>query len=306
MNEISPSGILLLYKESGPTSHDCVGAVRRLYGTKQVGHTGTLDPLASGLLVIMTGRAAKAAEYISCDRKSYEAEITLGLKSDTEDITGTLEKVGAVLPRKDAFLSAVASLHGKSMQIPPMYSALKIGGRKLCDLARKGVTVEREAREIEIFDISAQPLCDGERPDRYRLSLTVSAGTYVRTICANLGASLGCGAVMSSLCRTAAGGFSLDGAHRICEIEAADRDTRLSWLLPAESLFYSLPPVTLPPFFAGLARNGCEIYESKIGLEYETGSRVKLYDDNGFFALGEVMDFEDGRAIKPIKLFRID
>lgn len=300
----APDGILLVDKPAGMTSHDVVFRVRRLFGTKKVGHTGTLDPMATGVLVVLIGRAAKASEYVSHDEKAYTATLRLGLTTDTEDTTGTvLSSIPAnALPTKDEVAAVLPRFRGDIRQVPPMYSALKVGGRKLCDLARAGVTVEREARPVRIMALDGAPI-EGTASD-YRLDVRCSGGTYIRTLCADIGATLGCGGAMASLRRTEAVGFSLADCHTPDELEAMDLSERLACLRPVEELFSDLPTVTLPDFFRTLCRNGCEIYQRKIGTDFAPGVRVRLADaSGGFFALGEVGEYPDGTAIKAIKIF---
>lgn len=299
-----PCGILIVNKPCGITSHDVVGRVRRLFGTRRVGHTGTLDPLASGVLVVLIGRAAKAAEYLVCDEKRYRATMRLGLTSDTEDITGTLLPSDAPLPSADRVIEAARDFIGEILQIPPMYSALKVDGQKLYDLARRGITVEREARPITIHALTVTPT---DEPTDYVLDVACSAGTYIRTLCADLGQALGCGAVMATLERTAAGGFPLSDAYTLEELEAMDADARTACLHPTESLFATLEAVRLPAFYERLFRNGCEIYQKKIGTHFDVGTRVRVCSASGsFFALGEIREYEEGSAIKSIKLFDLD
>lgn len=298
-----PCGVLVINKPQGITSHDVVGRVRKLYGTRRVGHTGTLDPLATGVLVILIGRAAKAAEYLVSDKKEYRATLTLGFTTDTEDITGTMLTSNENIPDQSAVFAACREFVGKIMQTPPMYSALKVGGKKLVDLAREGIEVERVARQIEIFSLECEPT---DKNNEYVLCVKCSSGTYIRTLCADIGARLGCGAVMSTLERLQAGEFTLDNAHTLEELEALGIDERLALLLPVESLFETLSKVCLPAFYERLCRSGCEIYQAKIKTAYEVGQRVRICSQNGeFFALGEVGDYENGSAVKAIKLFSI-
>lgn len=299
-----PCGILIVNKPVGITSHDVVGRVRRLFGTRRVGHTGTLDPLASGVLVVLIGRAAKAAEYLVCDEKSYCATMRLGLTSDTEDITGTLVATDAPIPCPEQVLAAMQAFVGDIEQIPPMYSALKVDGQKLYDLARRGITVERKPRPVTIHALRATPT---ESPSDYLLDVTCSAGTYIRTLCSDIGKSLGCGAVMATLARTAAGGFSINNAHTLDALEAISPDERLAALLPTESLFSPLPAVSLPAFYERLFRSGCEIYQKKIGTRLDLGTRVRVCTADGkFFALGEIREYEDGTAVKSLKMFDLE
>ncbi len=299
---MEPSGVLIVNKHMGATSHDIVNKIRRLYGTKKVGHTGTLDPMATGVLVVLIGRAAKAAEFLSADRKSYLATLRLGITTDTEDTTGQVLTSTEQLPDKEAVKEAVGRFIGNIKQIPPMYSALKVGGKKLCDLARQGIVVDREARDITIHKIECKKINDCD----YSLLVDCSAGTYIRTLCADIGASLGCGGAMASLERRAAGEFHISASHTTEELEAMTEEERISLLLPIESLFSELPRVTLDPFYEKLSRNGCEIYQKKIRTSYQTGTKVQMYGKvSGFYALGQVFDYEDGSAIKSIKMFDV-
>jgi tRNA pseudouridine55 synthase len=299
---MEPSGVLIVNKHMGATSHDIVNKIRRLYGTKKVGHTGTLDPMATGVLVVLVGRAAKAAEFLSADRKSYLATLRLGITTDTEDTTGQVLTSTEQLPDEEAVKEAVGRFIGNIKQIPPMYSALKVGGKKLCDLARQGIVIEREARDITIHKIECKKINDCD----YSLLVDCSAGTYIRTLCADIGASLGCGGAMASLERCAAGEFHISASHTTEELEAMTEEERISLLLPIESLFSELPRVTLDPFYEKLSRNGCEIYQKKIRTSYQTGTKVQMYGKvSGFYALGQVFDYEDGSAIKSIKMFDV-
>ena len=297
------SGVLIINKPEGMTSHDVVGKIRRLFSTRRVGHTGTLDPMATGVLVILIGRAAKAAEYLSCDEKGYLATLRLGEVYDTEDVTGELISSTDALPNEQAVYDAIKRFQGEIMQIPPMYSALKVDGKKLCDLARKGIEIERKARPITIHNIEATPKA---LPHDYMLNVKCSAGTYIRTLCADIGSSLGYGGAMASLCRTLAGGFTIENAHTLESIEALTPEERVSLLMPTESLFYDLEAIRLPEFYERLSRNGCEIYLKKINASLALGQRVRLCSQNGnFYALGEVRDFDGKLAIKTIKLFEL-
>ena len=293
------SGVLLVDKPQGMTSHDVVGRVRKLYNTKRVGHTGTLDPLATGLLVVLIGRAAKAAEYLVSDNKRYLAGIRLGITSDTEDITGEVLSRSDKTVSDGEFTEAANSFVGDIMQTPPMYSALKVDGVKLVDLARKNIVVERESRPITIYSIDSTVIGENE----YSMRVDCSKGTYIRTLCADIGEKLGCGAVMSSLRRERSGTFSLDDAYTLEALENMSEDERAKVLIPTESLFYGLEAVKLPEFYERLCRNGAEIYQKKIKTDYNVGTRVRIYGKDGFFALGEVMDYDDGSAVKAIKLF---
>ena len=300
-----PDGILLVDKPAGITSHDVVFRVRKLFCTRKVGHTGTLDPMATGVLIVLLGRAAKASEYVSHDEKVYEATLRLGMTTDTEDTTGTvLSTVPADRLPDDAALDAVLPrFRGQILQIPPMYSALKVGGQKLCDLARRGQTVERAARPVTVKELTALP---GRMPSDHLLHVRCSGGTYIRTLCADIGNALSVGGVMATLRRTEAGGFPVTACHTLDRLAAMTPDERLGCLLATEELFSDLDALTLSAFCTSRCRNGCEIYQSRIGTDYPVGTRLRLYDSAGtFFALGEVRAYEAGTAVKMIKLFRL-
>ena len=296
-----PSGVLIIDKPTDMTSHDAVNIMRRLYNTKKVGHTGTLDPMATGLLVVLIGRAAKAAEYLVSDEKKYIAGLRLGVTTDTGDTTGKTLTESDDIPDRKKVLEAVDSFVGKGQQIPPMYSALKVDGQKLVNLARKGKTVERKPRDIEIYSITAE----GEGRD-YILSVHCSKGTYIRTLCEDIGTRLGCGGTMSSLRRTASGSFELEKGYTVDQLKEMEYEDRLKLLLPTESLFEELPIVRLNGFFLKLFRSGQEIYQKKIKTSYPVGQRVRVYDENGFFALGEVREYGEGLAVKSIKQFVLE
>lgn len=298
-----PSGVLIVNKHAGVTSHDIVYKIRRLYGTKRVGHTGTLDPMAEGVLVMLVGRAAKAAEYLVSDSKRYTAGLRLGITTDTEDTTGNLLSASESIPSADTVASVCQGFVGRYDQIPPMYSALKVNGQKLCDLARRGVVIERQPRPVEIFGLSVAPTAS---ESDYILDVACSSGTYIRTLCADIGARLGCGGVMSSLVRTETGGYPIGDSFTIAELEEMTEEERISRLLPIESLFETLPKLTLVDFYEKLSRSGCEIYQKKIKTDHAIGQRIALYGKNGFYALGEVREYEAGSAVKVIKLFELE
>ena len=298
-----PGGVLAVHKGEGMTSHDVVNKVRRLYNTKRVGHAGTLDPLATGVLVVLVGRAAKACEYISSDRKTYRATLRLGLTTDTEDVTGETLTKSENIPDAEAVKAVCREFVGELKQVPPMYSALKVNGQKLYDLARQGVVVEREARDITVFALDCEAT---DNPTDYILTVTCSGGTYIRTLCADIGAKLGCGGVMATLERAEACGISLEECRTVDELEKLSENERQAILLPTERLFDDLEAVKLPVFFEKLFRDGCPIYQKKIKTDLAVGSRVKICSEDGhFFALGEVVEREEGTAIKSVKIFEL-
>ncbi len=293
------NGVIIINKEIGPTSQGVVNRVKRLLGIAKAGHTGTLDPMATGVLPVLVGRGVKASEFMLTSDKHYVATLLLGITTDTEDVTGETLTESDDIPDETAVTEAVNSFVGSYLQTPPMYSALKIGGKKLCDLARQGVTVEREAREVTIHSLSLKKIYDRE----YTLDVVCSKGTYIRTLCADIGARLGCGGCMKTLQRASASGFSLADAHTLTELENMTEEEREACVFPVEHIFMKYDEVKLPAFFSRLAHSGLEIYLKKINLDLPLGTLVRLSDKDGFFALGEVREYENGLAIKPIRQF---
>ena len=297
------SGLIIIDKGDGISSQGAVNRVKRLLGVAKAGHTGTLDPMATGVLPILVGRGVKASEFMLCSDKHYGATLLLGRTTDTEDVTGqTLTEHTGALPTAEEVIRAAESFIGRSMQTPPMYSALKVGGQKLYDLARRGVEIERQPRPIEVTSLTVTPINGSE----YFLDVHCSAGTYIRTLCADIGAKLGVGGCMKTLRRLSASGFALAEAVTLEELEAMPEEMRRERILPIEVIFRGLPSLHLPPFFARLGSCGCELYLDKLGREAEglkVGDRVKLYRDGELFALAEVREYEAGPAAKPIRQF---
>ena len=291
---VIPCGILPIYKEKGMTSHDCVNITRRLFNTRAVGHTGTLDPMAEGVLVLLIGRATKLERFLVSDSKEYSAILRLGIETDTEDTTGEIINTYDTIPECDAVKSAAESMLGESEQLPPMYSAVKIGGKKLYEYAREGKEVERKGRRITVSSIACERLSDTD----YRLDCTVSSGTYIRTLCADIGRKLGCGGAMASLLRTRAGRFTLDDCVRIDALREEDFEARLSHVIPPINALKG-KRFTFPPFFERLYLSGCEIYQKKIGTSFAVGERILVFSANGdFLSIGSVREFPQGTAIK--------
>lgn len=300
-NELS--GVILVNKHKGVTSHDIVFKIRKLFMTKKVGHTGTLDPLATGVLPVLIGRSAKAAEYLLSENKKYVAEIKLGITTDTEDITGNILTKADALPTQNEFFDACKHFEGEIMQVPPMYSALKVDGKKLVDLARQGIEIERQARKITVFSI--EPEVINEAAGIYKMTVACSKGTYIRTLCADIGAYLGCGAAMQELMRVESGDFKLVNAYTIDELEKMSYEERASLLLPPEKLFLDAEPVSFSEFYTRLFKSGCEIYQKKIGTHFPVDTFIRVYENNEFIALAKVQDYPNGTAIKSIKFFKI-
>ena len=208
-------GIINIYKEKGFTSHDVVAVVRRTIGQKKVGHTGTLDPDATGVLPVCVGKATKLADYIMASEKTYIAEVTLGAFTDTQDSSGNILDRHEVDFDEEKIRTAINSFIGNLQQTPPMYSAIKINGKKLYELAREGKEVERKKRNITIFNIE---ILSFNPPDKFVMKVDCSKGTYIRTLCDDIGRKLGCGAYMSSLERTRSGSFVKENSITLDEL----------------------------------------------------------------------------------------
>ncbi len=308
-NDNKPGGFVSIDKPSNMTSHDVVFKARKLFSTARVGHTGTLDPMATGVLVLLVGRAAKACEYISKDKKVYETTLRLGFETDTQDITGNIisERIYTVenyeFPTLEKMRENCSRFVGKITQIPPMYSALKVDGRKLCDLAREGKTVERAGREIEIFSIEVEPT---DSPCDFKLTVACSGGTYIRTLCEDIGRAVGCGGVMATLRRTEASGIEIARTYTLEQLAEMSEEQRWEKIIPTEELFTNFQKVSLPTFYEKLYRDGCPIYLKKIGVDFPVGARLRVANASGeFFSLGEVIDTPEGLAIKSIKIFNL-
>lgn len=285
------NGVILVDKPQDWTSHDVVAKLRGILHERRIGHSGTLDPLATGLLVVFVGRATRAVEFAEADSKEYIAGLRLGLSTDTQDITGNVIARSDKLPDESTMREAVGRFVGDIWQIPPMYSAVKLGGKKLYELARRGQSVERAPRRIRVYSIEHE----GRDGEDYILKINCSKGTYVRTLCSDIGDALGCGACMSSLRRISAGAFTVDNAHSLEAIEAAAREDRLSdILLPADTLFADHPELKVGQNTAKRLKNG-----NIINISAEDGD-YRVYSDSGeFLLLGRV---ESGK-LKTIKSF---
>ena len=276
------NGIILIDKPQGWTSHDVVGKLRGILHERRIGHSGTLDPLATGLLVVFIGRATRAVEFAEADRKEYIAGLRLGMSTDTQDITGRIISKETDIPDEPEVRIAIERFRGELEQIPPMYSAVKIGGKKLYELARKGESIERKPRHITIFGLEITGRSDND----YILDVVCSKGTYIRTLCHDIGAALGCGGCMSSLRRTKSGVFSVDNAYTIAEIqEAADRGKEEKLLLPIDTLFAGYPKLSVDADSEKKLKNGCIINTSS------PDGRFRVYSEDGeFLLLGDVKD----------------
>lgn len=285
------NGIILVDKPQDWTSHDVVAKLRGILHERRIGHSGTLDPLATGLLVVFVGRATRAVEFAEADSKEYIAGLRLGIATDTQDISGSIISRCDAIPSRETVICAVNSFVGEIDQIPPMYSAIKVGGKKLYELARRGESVERKSRKISINSIDVV----GEDGDDLLLKVSCSKGTYIRTLCHDIGEKLGCGACMSSLRRTAAGVFLIENAHSIEEIQAAAASGDMQKiLLPLDTLFAQYPVLTVNENRTKRLKTG-----NIINFNAPDG-KYRVYSESGeFLLLGEI---SDGK-LKTIKNF---
>ena len=276
-------GILNIYKEKGYTSHDVVAKLRGITGQRKIGHTGTLDPEAEGVLPVCLGRATKVCDLLTDRDKTYEAVLLLGIRTDTQDVTGTVTDRGDVQGiTREKVEQAAHKYVGEYDQIPPMYSALKVNGKKLYELAREGKTIERKARRVRIDELEILE----EALPRVRLRVRCSKGTYIRTLCDDIGADLGCYGCMEALLRTKVGPFALEEACRLEDVEAAVKAGELGKMLcPIDRLFAEYPAVQVKKGWEKLAYNGNGLKRSMTDgdREIKDGACVRLYDAGGNF-----------------------
>lgn len=278
------NGILVFDKPLSFTSHDVVAKLRGILRQKKIGHAGTLDPMASGVLVVLLGNATKASDYASAQRKEYTASLRLGLTTDTQDITGTVTAQKQCNVSHEQLMQTLQSFTGVQTQIPPMYSAVSVGGTRLYKLARKGQEIERQSRDIEIEKLEYM----GERDGDILLRVVCSKGTYIRTLCHDIGDSLGCGGCMSALRRNRIGGFDEKDALDFETVERLHREGKLEQvLLPTDSAFASLPAVYLNDSGMARAVNGAFISESGIdkGVLPEKDALCRVYAPSGDFIM---------------------
>ena len=273
------NGIVIIDKPQGWTSQDVTARLRRVFNTRRIGHGGTLDPMATGVLPVFVGRATRGVEFFEHAEKTYETVLRLGLTTDTEDISGT------VLTEQDAFVTGeeleavLEKFRGDILQVPPMYSALKINGQKLVDLARTGKTVERQPRPITIHELTLV----GMEAEGIRLRVRCSKGTYIRTLCKDIGEALGCGGCMAALRRVQAGEYTIDEAVPLLQL--LDEAESEKYLRPVDSMFRNYPAVTLSEKQALRCRNG-----NSFSMKLEEGT-YRAYDQNEeFLMLAKVED----------------
>lgn len=291
-------GIIVIRKEKGFTSHDVVAKLRGILHMKKIGHTGTLDPDAVGVLPVALGKGTKLVDLITDKEKTYEAVLHLGITTDTQDMSGTVLEEKPVNATEEQVRETIAGFVGEQMQIPPMYSALKINGKKLYELAREGKTVERKARpvcfyQIEVLDIQLPVV---------QIRVTCSKGTYIRTLCHDIGQKLGCGGCMEQLLRTRVGRFSLEESHTLSEVEQAVAEgTVCKWIYPVENVLAEYPKIQADSYGDRLLQNGNPLSENLVDEQHKEGW-VRMYASNGNFT-GIFQWDEKKKKYYPVKMF---
>ena len=282
------NGIVIIDKPAGWTSQDVTARLRRVFGTRRIGHGGTLDPMATGVLPVFVGRATRGVEFFEHAEKTYETELLLGVATDTEDTTGTVLFRREVSVTQEQLTEVLERFRGEIMQIPPMYSALKVNGQKLCDLARKGGQVERQPRPVTVHELTLL----SREGDTLRLRVRCSKGTYIRTLCADIGEALGCGGCMQALRRTQAGEYTIAEAVPLQQLlEAAEPET---YLRDVDTMFRGYPGVKLTVNQEKRCRNGNAFSVSLPGGTY------RAYSQSGEFLM--LAKVEDG-VMSTIKSF---
>lgn len=306
------SGILNIYKEKGYTSHDVVAKLRGIVGQKKIGHTGTLDPDAEGVLPVCLGRATKVCGLLTDKDKTYETVLLLGRTTDTQDVTGQILSERPLISdgreiTPETAKACVMSFEGEYDQVPPMYSALKVNGKKLYELAREGKTVERKSRKVSIRRIRITEI---DLP-RIRMEVECSKGTYIRTLCHDIGEKLGCGGCMESLLRTRVGGFALADSRKLGEVEEWVRSGRLhEILIPADRVFDRMREVRTSEPYDRFVHNGSPVELHGLdagtagadGPAFEENEMVRLYDSRGIF-VGVYRYDPAGKRFRPEKMF---
>ncbi|MCD8148049.1 MAG: tRNA pseudouridine(55) synthase TruB [Clostridiales bacterium] len=294
------NGIINVYKERGYTSFDVVAKLRGICGQKKIGHTGTLDPEAEGVLPVCLGKATKVCDMLTDRDKTYRAVMLLGVETDTLDTSGQVLRRGNTDGiTEEAVRETIAGFVGETDQIPPMYSALKVNGQKLCDLARKGQTVERKPRRITIYEIRVESI------DLPRVTMTVrcSKGTYIRSLCHDIGEKLGCHAALEYLLRTEAAGYRLEDALRLDEIAALrDAGELENRIRPVEDVFRQYPAIQTMEKEDRFLYNGNALREDRVSFAAQKDAWFRVYDSRGRFCA--IYRYVPGESIfKPVKMF---
>ena len=292
------NGIINFFKPAGMTSHDAVSYFRRLLGTKKVGHTGTLDPMATGVLPICVGKGTKVSEYLLHVDKEYIGELTLGTSTDTQDNTGIILNQSDKIVTEEEIRDVFDLFKGKIQQIPPMYSAKKVGGKKLYELARSGIEISREPREITIKELDILKIVDNRK---ILFHTKCSKGTYIRTICNDIGEKLGTYGHMSYLLRTGVGPFKVSDSYGRDTLDNMDRDDIMKVILPIDSAVVNMDQVRLDKSFYKPLANGVKVkLDNSIQGSVDTSLRVYVSDE--FIGIGKITEKENIRLLKMEKV----
>lgn len=294
-------GVINVYKEAGFTSHDVVARLRGICKQKKIGHTGTLDPDAVGVLPVCLGNATRLCDMLTDRTKEYVASFRLGIVTDTQDLSGRVLESHTPDIDPQSVRQAVSSFVGDQLQVPPMYSALKVDGKRLYELAREGKTVERKARQITIYELE---LLKEEHPD-YTMRVCCSKGTYIRTLCHDIGQKLGCGGVMTQLLRSRVGEFRAEDAYRLSEIQSFAEAGKLQEILvPTENMFSQLMALKVKDGGLKALQNGNKLFPSQVFWEKEpaAGQELRVYGKDGQFFGVYRYDAEE-KLFCPVKMF---
>ena len=289
------SGILNVNKEVGISSNKCVSLVKKALNTRKVGHTGTLDLEAYGVLPIVIGKATRVSDYLMDDKKEYITEAVFGKRTDTLDYSGEVLDTSDIVFDKDQLLEVMEGFKGEITQIPPMYSAIKVNGQKLYDLARKGVEIERKVRKVSIYEFE---ILEYEFP-KAKFKITCSKGTYIRTLIDDLGDKLGSFAYVDSLCRSKVGNFFIENSVKSQDLLSMDKDQLLSKLKPVDFALSSYKKVTLPNTYYKQAINGMTMLVEN----YYEDELVRVYIDDEFIGLAKASISNDKNFLKMDKVF---
>ncbi len=295
------NGVINVYKERGYTSHDVVARLRGILKLKKIGHTGTLDPEAEGVLPVCLGNGTRLCGMLTDKEKEYQAELLLGVTTNTQDMTGRILARRDVCVTREETEKAVMGFLGTYEQLPPMYSACRVEGKRLYELAREGKEVERKRRPVTIHELE---ICSIELP-RVRMRVVCSKGTYIRTLCHDIGERLGCGGTMASLLRTRVDRFTLKEAKRLDEVEAAAAAGEAGTLiLPVEEMFSALPVITVKEAYTSAVRNGNPLFLRQITGKsgWMDGEQVRIHDSQGRFYGIYGFEVMKGRFV-PVKMF---
>lgn len=291
-------GIIVIQKEKGFTSHDVVARLRGILHMKKIGHTGTLDPDAVGVLPVALGKGTKLVDLLTDKEKTYEAVLRLGITTDTQDMSGTVLEEKPVSVTEEQVREVLKSFVGEQMQVPPMYSALKVNGKKLYELAREGRTVERKARPVCFYEI--EPL-EMNLP-LVKIRVTCSKGTYIRTLCNDIGEKLGCGGCMEELLRSKVGRYTLEESHTLAQVEAAVADGTIQELIyPVEEVLADYPALSADSYGDRLLANGNPLSDNLVSPQHKE-SWVRMYASDGTFT--GIFQWDKGKKkYYPVKMF---